>query len=683
MPQDLQCLRRKKMEPREKPVLAQDPERTGQSITSTVFERKRSSRKHQKLVGDDDETRATTSSKASQAAGQVNSSGQSATSGSNVVHSHKTATASAATSESKGIPPRRRRPRPKASREAEKPASAAQKQPSTHKEAADQKSSILDAQKESNVILPATKSESMSKQSRRRKFRQRKPKETHEGTVPRTAPMKPENNIQDTKSSNTPQEGVGSHILVSQPWDERRQCHITRTKTRTASPPRYQRLRKMEPRLSSDADMIPPDKRTDTLRRHRSLRNDNDARDHVTAGVSQVPCTAIEESAEYLHRLQSLVAEEKILRTNGYITEPLTPAKLERKIKCQRCGKSLWKSFSKERLKAVVQGVHEDCDDDIEVVQLDETKFLPPGEEQGGKDPNNPEREQQDPIRCKFHNGRVLNRRWTCCGRFIFSEPCSGAKEHIPLKYSPGELERLWAFHRTPMERPFDEKTSEIRRAVAIDCEMGTAVSGDSELIRLTVIDYFTSATLIDSLVYPDVPIRDYRTPFSGITRRDMEFARRRGTCIMGRDNARRAIWKYVGPDTIVVGHSVNNDLESLRWIHTVVVDTLLIEASLRAEEEKKISAKKKAGAPEEPESSQPTTEHLPERAAATICTKEVEQPEKPKKSHPLALKTLAVTRLGRHIQTKMQRGHDSLEDALAARDLAHWHVLSREALST
>jgi len=40
-----------------------------------------------------------------------------------------------------------------------------------------------------------------------------------------------------------------------------------------------------------------------------------------------------------------------------------------------------------------------------------------------------------------------------------------------------------------------------------------------------------------------------------------------------------------------------------------------------------------------------------------------------------LSLKTLARVRCGRDIQTSGKKGHDSVEDALAARDIAHWNV--------
>ena len=56
-----------------------------------------------------------------------------------------------------------------------------------------------------------------------------------------------------------------------------------------------------------------------------------------------------------------------------------------------------------------------------------------------------------------------------------------------------------------------------------------------------------------------------------------------------------------------------------------------------------------------------------------TGATPTEQTPRKGRKgSGALLLKTLAMVRLGREIQASGKKGHDSLEDVLAARDLAH-----------
>ena len=227
----------------------------------------------------------------------------------------------------------------------------------------------------------------------------------------------------------------------------------------------------------------------------------------------------------------------------------------------------------------------------------------------------------------------------------------------------------MWQYHPTP-----DSKSGK-RAAVAIDCEMGTAKSGDSELIRVTLVDYFSSAILIDSLVYPNVEMLHYNTRYSGVTRKDMEIARSTNRCIRGRDNARIAIWRFVGPKTVVIGHSANNDLAVLRWIHPVVVDTFLILSAHRNAAREKAAIEKAAieKAANEKDKSQPAAPS--EGNLKPGSTKNGAKPKKQKGSGELSLKTLAKEKLGREIQTAGNHGHDSLEDAIATRDLAHWII--------
>lgn len=261
-----------------------------------------------------------------------------------------------------------------------------------------------------------------------------------------------------------------------------------------------------------------------------------------------------------------------------------------------------------------------------------------------------------------------------------------------------GANERRWQFHLTAPEM----KTSH-RAAVAIDCEMGTAFDGDSELIRLTVVDYFTGHALIDSLVYPDVPMMHFNTRWSGVTKGDMERARREHKCILGKAAARKAIFRHVGPSTIVIGHGAQSDFLSLRWIHHRVIDSLLIESSrrkeaeLKAEQEKKKKEEEEAkegaeldGPEEDAELSDKRGAKLYDDGAELNEGVKVEERNKPKeggkpterkpvnkqprrKNNPdgMSLKALTMKHLGRAIQVG-KKGHDSLEDALAARDLVH-----------
>lgn len=101
---------------------------------------------------------------------------------------------------------------------------------------------------------------------------------------------------------------------------------------------------------------------------------------------------------------------------------------------------------------------------------------------------------------------------------------------------------------------------------------MGTSFTGDSELIRVSLIDYFSGEILVDSLVYPAVAMQRFNTRHSGMTRGTQEMARRANRCLAGRDGARRRLWRFVGPETAVT-HGGKADLLALRWIHGVAID--------------------------------------------------------------------------------------------------------------
>jgi len=152
---------------------------------------------------------------------------------------------------------------------------------------------------------------------------------------------------------------------------------------------------------------------------------------------------------------------------------------------------------------------------------------------------------------------------------------------------------------------------------------MGTALSGETEMIRITMVDFFSQEVLLDSLVQPSVPMKHYNTRFSGVSAADMRNAVRTRRCIFGREMARQQVWRWVGPETVMVVHGGQNDLSALRLIHPLVIDTFILESYGDAVV---------GGA---------------------------------------SLKNLCLRRLGRIVQNG--KGHCSHEDALACRELVHW----------
>ncbi|PFH63062.1 hypothetical protein XA68_10065 [Ophiocordyceps unilateralis] len=337
-------------------------------------------------------------------------------------------------------------------------------------------------------------------------------------------------------------------------------------------------------------------------------------------------------SPDYLDRLRGLVLTQDELHRAAYVLGQLSPHDLEWKRRCVRCCRAMKSNKCRAR-KRQAAGAPASA---------------------APQDPDKPDKPDEIIVRCKFHPGVISRKRWTCCRNHISAKPCAQDEWHSPRLYAVGELETNWIFYATPSTSPPFQPAA----VVVIDCEMGTACSGESELIRVSVVDYFSRNVLLDRLVLPDAKMSHYNTRYSGISKPMMDDALRRGRCFLGRDEARIAVLRLIGPKTIVVGHAGNQDLTSLRWIHSFVIDTLHIEKKRRKDKSEAEDAAVAAQRPAPPLQTNPDDE----KDAA------------PRHETGLSLKALARERLNREIQTK-GKGHDSVEDALATRDLLHWYV--------
>lgn len=116
-------------------------------------------------------------------------------------------------------------------------------------------------------------------------------------------------------------------------------------------------------------------------------------------------------------------------------------------------------------------------------------------------------------------------------------------------------------------------------RVFAVDCEMVLTTVG-SELARVTLLEFdefvgpkATSKTsaLLDCLVVPDNDIVDYLTKHSGITPGLLEPV---GTRLQ---QVQCALCSFLRPNDILIGHSLENDLRALHYIHPRIVDTSMI----------------------------------------------------------------------------------------------------------
>ena len=158
---------------------------------------------------------------------------------------------------------------------------------------------------------------------------------------------------------------------------------------------------------------------------------------------------------------------------------------------------------------------------------------------------------------------------------------------------------------------------------LAIDCEMILTEAG-KELARVSMVDFHSKSVLLDELVKPSAAVLDYLTAYSGITSERLATATHTFSSIQER------LTELVTPTTILLGHSLECDLEVLKLRHPLCIDTSIIYKSLRGI------------------------------------------------TYKPALKWLVQKWLGREIQASAE-GHDSIEDATACIDLLKLKMVNGE----
>ncbi|KAM7187970.1 hypothetical protein V8F33_010927 [Rhypophila sp. PSN 637] len=218
--------------------------------------------------------------------------------------------------------------------------------------------------------------------------------------------------------------------------------------------------------------------------------------------------------------------------------------------------------------------------------------------------------------KCTYHWGKlwyperaasdnVNKKKYKCCGQAAGqSSGCITGESHVFKAGAPARLAALVPFMETP-----PNPTVPKDRAVCFDCEMGYTVHG-LELLRLTATSWPDGKVLLDVLVYPVGEIIDLNSRYSGVWPEDLVSAvpwtedvdyealaadedqeygeikdakpqsqkhRKRLPVVPSPVIARDLLFKLIAPDTPLIGHGLENDLNALRVIHPTLIDTVLL----------------------------------------------------------------------------------------------------------
>ncbi|KAI1787109.1 ribonuclease H-like protein [Ganoderma leucocontextum] len=114
--------------------------------------------------------------------------------------------------------------------------------------------------------------------------------------------------------------------------------------------------------------------------------------------------------------------------------------------------------------------------------------------------------------------------------------------------------------------------TNEPPRIYAMDCEM-CLTEGGKQLARICIIDYTSGIVVYDQLVKPSKPVTDYLTRWSGITAEGLESA----TTTFDEVQAHVLSVLSVSPTPVLLGHSLESDLQALKICHPRCIDTAVI----------------------------------------------------------------------------------------------------------
>jgi hypothetical protein len=183
---------------------------------------------------------------------------------------------------------------------------------------------------------------------------------------------------------------------------------------------------------------------------------------------------------------------------------------------------------------------------------------------------------------------------------------------------------------------PDDEKPG--LSVIALACSKVVLADGLQDVVKIAAVDLVTCQILMNHLVCtdPTAEVQDWRSNETGLSSwGDMEHARKLGYKVFkGWSCVRSALYKYIDKKTIIVGHNLRADLDTLRMVHGRAVDIAKVA----------------------------------EKAAKGPLSKV-----------QLSLDSLCREFPGKTLRSDTQYGRDMLMNAFAAREVGLWVIKNKE----
>lgn len=172
---------------------------------------------------------------------------------------------------------------------------------------------------------------------------------------------------------------------------------------------------------------------------------------------------------------------------------------------------------------------------------------------------------------CNYHGGRLYANKtshyYQCCNGTATSEPCKYGDHHV---HEENRLDLTGYVGTTTLAKvELSNKERRGRAVFGMDCEMVYTTVG-FEIARVTIIDEHLEKAL-DKFCLPLGAIIDYNTKYSGITGESLQ------SCKNDLKHVQRMVRALVSEEDILIGHSLESDLNAIKIHHRTCVDTSVV----------------------------------------------------------------------------------------------------------